>query len=305
MTALTFDRNSVSHRLTQYFHDHKTPGLRSPDDRQRFEAEIFSSWSLHTTIAQRKFDGQPDPDLPSFNPAFLIVDLAVRGELDEACWLAFIAVHFGWDWDPDDDAANLIRTFYSRAGEGGRWEWQAARNSPQALESWIAHHAKRLEAFDFGNHRQHEQIDGTAAVFKSFIDWVSSTRRDGPYAALSSRMGHGATAEQAFDNIYRAFHVHQFARLGKFDYLIMLKALGILNIRPRDCYLDGATGPLQGANLLFAGKRQRKCSAVLSTKVEHLRAFLGIEPEIMEDALCNWQKKPKKLHSRQLVTIKT
>jgi len=48
--------------------------------------------------------------------------------------------------------------------------------------------------------------------------------------------------------------VERFGRTAKFDYLTMVGKLGLAAIEPGSTYMQGATGPLKGARLLFGGR---------------------------------------------------
>jgi len=87
--------------------------------------------------------------------------------------------------------------------------------------------------------------------------------------------------------------VTSFGRLAKFDYLMLLGRYGIANVLPSSAYLDGATGPLAGARLLFTGSRDTKTpGAALQQMLDDLDADLHVSMAALEDALCNWHKEP-------------
>jgi len=85
----------------------------------------------------------------------------------------------------------------------------------------------------------------------------------------------------------------QFGRTGRFDLLCLLGNLRILRIAPGRCYLKGATGPRYGAILMVTGKKGQRLTQEIEDTINQLRAHLGVPVEAMEDALCNWQNKPK------------
>lgn len=75
--------------------------------------------------------------------------------------------------------------------------------------------------------------------------------------------------------------------------LAMLGKLGIAPIDPGSTFLKGATGPLAGARLLFGGA----CDANLSERDLEARLVgfgqeTGLGAQVLEDAVCNWQKSP-------------
>jgi hypothetical protein len=87
--------------------------------------------------------------------------------------------------------------------------------------------------------------------------------------------------------------VYRFGRLGKFDYLTMLGKLALAPVEPGSAYMTGATGPVAGARLLFSGDPKADLSALwLDARLVDLDAYLGVGMQVLEDALCNWQKNP-------------
>jgi hypothetical protein len=62
--------------------------------------------------------------------------------------------------------------------------------------------------------------------------------------------------------------------------------------------MQGATGPLSGARLLFGGKITAKLGwSDLDAWLVELEADLDVGihgMQVLEDALCNWQKSPKR-----------
>jgi hypothetical protein len=104
----------------------------------------------------------------------------------------------------------------------------------------------------------------------------------------------GGGAHSTFDYLYRSLdQVTSFGRMAKFDYLTMVGKLELADIEPGIPYLNGATGPLEGAQLLFTGRRNAQLKPrQLEALVVQLGAHLNVGMQVMEDALCNWQKSP-------------
>jgi hypothetical protein len=98
--------------------------------------------------------------------------------------------------------------------------------------------------------------------------------------------------EQAFDSMYRKVKVKRWGRTAKFDWLCLVGNLGIFPIAPGRCYLWGTSGPLNGAKRLFAGGRRVSIDWLEQQSVEFARV-LDVPVETVEDALCNWQKRPR------------
>ena len=96
----------------------------------------------------------------------------------------------------------------------------------------------------------------------------------------------------AFDNLYRSMGVvASFGRMGRFDYLTMIGKLELARIEPGSTYMQGATGPVDGARLLFG---QMASPTVLDAWLVELDRDLNVGMQVLEDALCNWQKSPTK-----------
>lgn len=73
----------------------------------------------------------------------------------------------------------------------------------------------------------------------------------------------------------------------------MLGKLGLAAIEPDSTYMTGSSGPISGARLLFAGDAKAQLPAGnLDQWLVDLDARLGVGMQVLEDALCNWQKSP-------------
>ena len=88
--------------------------------------------------------------------------------------------------------------------------------------------------------------------------------------------------------------VGSFGRTARFDYLNMIAKLDLAKIEPGSTYMTGATGPLKGARLLFGAPGAKAKPTQLNAWLIELDASLGLEMglQVLEDALCNWQKSP-------------
>jgi hypothetical protein len=85
--------------------------------------------------------------------------------------------------------------------------------------------------------------------------------------------------------------IERFGRTARFDYLSIASKLGMAAIRPGGPYLDGSTGPKEGAILLFDPPAGEGVAALERT-MSALGAALGVAGDVLEDATCNWQKSP-------------
>ena len=58
--------------------------------------------------------------------------------------------------------------------------------------------------------------------------------------------------------------------------------------------MSGATGPISGARLLFAGDKAASIGpGKLDAWLITLDSDLKVGMQVLEDALCNWQKNPQ------------
>jgi len=81
--------------------------------------------------------------------------------------------------------------------------------------------------------------------------------------------------------------------MARVDYLAMIGKLRLAPIEPGFAYLQNSTGPLDGARLLVGGRR-RISTPTLEAVLVDLNGALKVGMQVMEDALCNWQKSPRK-----------
>jgi hypothetical protein len=240
-----------------------------------------------------------DPGSPLFDPLKAAILCQHDGDIDEACWLVFLFVHFGKNrrggW-------RYVQDVYGRLGDGCRWNWQSVSTNVSGFRQWLDRHQADIRSRGpggFGNHRKYQSLDawsssGTGAAVASYVDWVSPPR---DHEALLGEYVDRANGDprRAFDVLYYSLSVvASFGRTAKFDYLTMIGKLGLAPIVPGIPYLSGATGPLAGARLLYSGSSAARVSAaVLDQWLAELDLSLGVGMQVLEDALCNWQKNPR------------
>ena len=217
--------------------------------------------------------------------------------MEEAFWLVFLFVHFG---KHQAGGWRYARDIYGRLGASTSWDWPHVSADPEAFRTWLAANIPRLRQRGlpggFGNHRKYQSLDahsptGTGAAIVSYVAWVAPprTHRELINNALEATQ---ADPRKAFHELYRSMAmVASFGRVAKFDYLAMIGKLGLAPIEPYSAYLTGSTGPLAGARLLFTGdQNSRLTSQVLDAYLVALESALGVGFQVLEDALCNWQK---------------
>lgn len=262
--------------------------------------------SLQVVASVRRFDytnlniTRPiDPERANplsdfFDPERAAVLLARSGDIDEAIWLTFLATHFGqhaqYGW-------RLLRDVYSGLGTE-IWSWPRVVRSLDDFAHWIGANQGQLRG-GFGNHRKFESLrentpNGTPNVVRSYVAWI------GPEHSHVAKFGKiinetGNDPGSIFDALYREMKVKRFSRLGKFDFLAQLGRLDLIPAIPSKAYLQGSTGPLKGARLLFGGSTDAALGAkLLENRVSELDKTLTVGMAVLEDSLCNWQKSPLK-----------
>ena len=279
------------------------PGIRAARRRTAFLEQLIESIRRVEYIAvirQRDVCSQrADPDDDVFDPIKAAVLKSRQGDHDEACWLTFLSVHFG---KSRRSGWQLARDVYGALGSGQLWDWKRTGANPVGFRRWLATNQNRLRqdgvARAFGNHRKRQSLDatsanGTGAAVASYVAWL---RPQGTHAQLfqAAAAATGYDRRRTFDDLYRSMRsVASFGRLARFDYLTMIGKLGLAPIEPGSTYMTGATGPLAGARLLFTGDvASRVAPRQLDAWLVDLEATLGVGMQVLEDALCNWQKSP-------------
>ena len=280
------------------------PGLASSNHLHVLIAQFIDSMrrvEFANHIRNAKHDpARMDPTSDLFDPLRAAVLRNRRGENDEAWWLVFLATHFG---KHSTDGWRLARDVYGRLGKGGLWDWMAVSRAPSAFHTWLEVNEITLRGEDgvrrrFSNHRKYESLQassnkGTSVVVTSYVKWIAPPRTHSELVReLHKTIGQDPQA--IFAALYNSMDsVQRFGRLGKFDFLAMLGKLGIAPIDPGSTFLKAATGPLRGARLLFGGAPDANLSAVdLEGRLKDFSKETGLGAQVLEDALCNWQKKP-------------
>lgn len=272
------------------------PGIHQADRRQALLEQMLESIRrveyIRVLRSRPISNRRADPDDVLFDPIRAAILQQRSGNIEEAFWLIFLFVHFG---KHSRGGWRYAREAYRGDGPGSRWDWPRVSASPDAFRDWLRANRPTIQpGGGFGNHRKRESLDadsanGTGAVVKSYVAWVGPHRRhiDAMNEALQSNNG---DPKLAFDYLYKSMAgIRRFGRLARFDYLTMIGKLDLAPISPGSAYLQGATGPLAGARLLFGGNES---ALVLDQRLVELDSTLNVGMQVLEDSLCNWQKSP-------------
>ena len=279
------------------------PGVASDARRSTFVEQIIESGRrtryIERLLAMDINESRKHPKSGKFDPLKAAILHMRSGDIEEACWLVFLSIHFGkhrrggWRYASD---------VYGTNGEAGVWNWNRIAHCVEEFRDWLDVSATLIRSSEkpggFGNHRKYESLagrttNGTGAVVASYVRWVCQAGSHDANFKTAYKLSNGDSTV-AFDELYRAMaSVRRFGRTARFDYLSMISKLGIADIRPGKPYLAGSTGPLCGARLLYGFTPPNSQGALdLEEKLVELEAYLAIGFDPLEDALCNWQKSP-------------
>ncbi len=276
------------------------PGIARPECRAALVEQLIDS-ARRTQYFDHVLNrpGGPtvaDPTTTAFNPLRAAIVQQRAGDRDEAFWLVFLFVHFG---KHRRSGWRLIADVYGRLDRGPLWSWRAVAADVNVFRQWLNDHLEEIKSREprrgFGNHRKYESLgawsdNGTGAVVASYVDWVGG---GGHGAHIAQITADAATPAERFDALYSSVRsVRRFGRTGAFDYCATLAKIGLVAIQPSAACLAGATGPLAGARLLVCDRGQHLAPAGLEVALRPLLEALDVEFDVLEDALCNWQKSP-------------
>lgn len=273
------------------------PGLPTADHRSVLVQQLQDSCrrvqGVRLMSTRDISDKRLDPRTVYFHPVRAAALSARKHDVEEAAWLVFLITHFG---KHKRAGWALVRAVYGALESEKKWSWQRVKSDLPSFKQWLREHSGRLRRLGaFGNHRKYESLDaesdsGTFAVVSSYVELVEQS--NGHTQMFTDALADGSK-EVGFDRLYRKIRtVHRFGRTASFDYLTMIGNTMVAPIAPGSLYLEGATGPLRGAQLLF-GKSTFANRERLEEACVNLAKHLSVGCQELEDALCNWQKNPK------------
>ena len=290
--------SDIEQKLLTY-DSHNLPGIDEPDALDCLVRQMVDSVRrikyIKTILAKRLSPSVADSDSIAFDPLKAAVWHSRQNNVEEAFWLVFLATHFGKN---KRTGWRLTKAVYGALGNQPAWTWKRVSANPTAFRNWLQSNLGSVDAEgNFGNHRKYQSLSatsktGTGAVVESYVDWVLS-HNDHVGLINDAKAAACSNPRSLFSYLYRSMSdVIGFGRTGRFDYLTMVGKLELADIEPDSTYMTGATGPLDGAQLLFGGNRMpRRLSVALNDLESHLGQPFGMQ--VLEDSLCNWQKQPK------------
>lgn len=276
------------------------PGIEVDAARHTFAMQVIDSMRriefVSVAAARHISPNRGNPNNDMFDPIRAALLALRRRDVDEAAWITFLFVHFGMH---PQAKWRFIREIYGKLGAQPGWTWAAISQDPEVFRDWLREnqdHLLRGRRRGFGNHRKYQSMDadkptGTGAAIVSYVDWVMANGGHRQLFANAYSAGNN-DYYAAFDWLYKKMDaVISFGRIAKFDYLTMLGKLAITPIKPPKTYIANATGPKTGARLMLQGNTGAGLSYVeLERRLWIMGETLGVDMQVIEDSLCNWQK---------------
>ena len=271
------------------------PGLNDPRAADVLALQFVASLrrEAYYRIVQSKpvSINRTDPNHQSFDAERAVGYFVNHGMIDEASWLIFLMTHLA---KPADSGWLRLQDIYGKLG-AGTWDWATVSQNPAAFVSWLTQNWQQIRG-KFGSHRKYESLRPNAnrnmqRLLSDYVGWIGTAGHQLFFSKAVQRIGNDP--HKIFDTLFREMKLCSFGRLAKFDYLMLISRYGIAPIQPGSAYLPGATGPQAGTRLLFDGDRTGPTSIKdLQSMLDRLDVDLNVGMEVMEDALCNWQKNP-------------
>lgn len=279
-------------------------GLETVPRRNALARQIVHSYRRVRYIDLIKSRGislsSRDPSSELFDPLKASIGCLQESKIDESFWLIFYFVHFGkhlrGGW-------RYAREVYGALNQSSRWDWERTCTDPKGFRTWLRENQDRIRQKGvpggFGNHRKYQSLDAdasgqTGAAFETYVKWI------GPSKSHKKRFDEicidANDAGSRFDALFDSMSaVSSFGRMAKFDYLCMVGKLGLFEAEPSRVYIENATGPKAGGKLLFCGSIDAiRSNSLLESDYAELASKLQLPfcMQILEDAVCNWQKSP-------------
>lgn len=288
----------LSEKLRLFHNTIPMPGIATPLSRDCLVKQIVDSIRRvkYVQVMGSKTHNESvcSPASSAFNPIKAAAWHRQAGNIDEAAWLLFLSIHFG---QHGRTKWQLVKNVYGALGAQTPWTWDNIKENVDDFRNWLHLNETELKKnAKFGNHRKYESINafrnnGTGEAIASYINWIIGST-DHAQLFADKIAACGGDKREAFAQLYNDMNcVARFGRTARFDYLTMIGKLGLVDIEPDKTYMKGATGPYRGATLLFGGPQpQATFELWLAGLEELLRLDFGMQ--VLEDALCNWQKSP-------------
>lgn len=292
-------KEEIKTRIENFERDYGVlPGIESNDRRDSFVCQVYDSCKRVEVVNLLKQRGQgvmsTDPHGGSFNPLKGAIYFNSIGEFEEAVWLVFLLTvtgkHKRTRWE-------LCKNLYGGTTTNITWNWNQVFNNISRYIDWINENRAIIKReASFGNHRKFETFkpgnNSNANTIQTYLELIKGYGSQ--KAFFTNVINNTSSLMEAFDRLYDILDpVNRFGRTSKFDFLTMLGKINIIPVEPGKLYLNNSTGPLQGCRILFGENMKTE---VYENKLSNLHITLDQKfgMQILEDAICNWQKSPNR-----------
>ena len=296
--------NKIKDSLDEYQLTTDLPGINTPANENSFISQLIDSISrvefIETIKSRPISQTRKDPRSNIFDPIRASILYNQEGNKLEAFWLIFLFTHFG---KHNNTKYGLLKCFYSKNNSADIFDYLEVEADITGCKFWINNNQINLKnSGKFSNHRKYQSLNayspnGTGDTIESFINWVGDNFND-----FLARIPPAILIDKylLFEYLYKeaSRNVIGFGRLACFDFITMLGKVGIFQCEPMTPYIKYSTGPLKGTKLLFntpVNTTPKDLDDYLKDLGDHLENDLGLKftMQIVEDAVCNWQKSPQ------------
>lgn len=276
-------------------------GLDTDDKKDVFLKQLVDSHrrvSFVFEIQKRELSNERINPLSDIYDPLRAAVLLKKENINEAFWNIFMYVLFGKNYKT---GYKLIAGFYSKNQSKSLWSWNYTKDNLNELKDWFIENLDDLKKCgNFGNHRKYQSLRVDAKTGNTYNNILSYFEIIGDdHNSFIDKIDDDIRKDKflLFDHLYNKFQAIQgFSRLSVFDYLCMIGKIGLINIEPDNTYLLGSTGPTNGAKILFnlPNETSSNLNYYLTDFGNSLIHQVPFIMQILEDAICNWQKSPDK-----------
>lgn len=274
----------------------KLPGLADHEIRKTFVAQMAkASRELVAITAIASSYTVTDTgclQTDNFDPLHKAVCFYHRNEFDEACWLLFLCSYIG---KHPKQKWRLLNSIYHSLDSGLSWSWKTVSQDINDFCKWLHDHQLKLrDEGNFGEVHKHSMFEGSKVNtmqddIKNYVHWVQS------------KGGHLAIFSFPFDNKFSAFdHLYttileqgMFSKQIIFNYLLLLRNLGIIAASPGHLYLNDSLWAKKGIKALVGNKIKSGEATLepynsLVTLARYVSADFGLQ--LLRTGLIEWAK---------------
>lgn len=236
----------VARAVEDGYENELVPGLKASADARRLADEIAFSTARLAELA--------------VDPPGLYAEAALAEDLEESLWLAFLIAHLS-PLAGESDAFATLREV--------RVPW-ATGELPPLGEGTVLGPRTTVDP---------RQPERTIAAYRA---WVA---RHGGSQAAALTGDDNWSAERRFQRIFERLSLPGFSRAGRFELLVSLGRLGLVDVSPPDLQLGEASDAAVIAAKRVFGIGER---FLMERRAADLAAEAGVPPDALDLALFNF-----------------